>query len=221
MHIIWHGQACFQNIVSQNKGEQVRIVIDPFSEEIGLRLPKLEADILLITHCHYDHNNVKAVNGHPFLIEGPGEYEIKEIYIEGIAAFHDDKNGKERGANTIYTIEAEGMRICHLGDLGQKELTPDQLERVGDVDILMIPVGGVYTIDGRGATKIISQIEPRIVIPMHYHLPKLNPPAGGKLEGVDKFLREMGRKSVEPQPKLLIKKKDLPEEETKIVVLKP
>lgn len=216
MHIIWHGQSCFQIIIPKNKGEQASIVIDPFDETLGLRIPPLSADILCVTHQHHDHNNIKAVKGEPFLIEGPGEYEIKEISIQGISAFHDDKEGKERGRNTIYMIEAEGMRLCHLGDLGQKELTPDQLEKIGNADILMIPIGGTYTLSAKEAAKIISQIEPRIVIPMHYYLPKLKI----KVEGVDKFLKEMGRKSVEPQNKLLIKKKDLPEK-MQIVVLKP
>ncbi len=215
MHIIWHGQSCFQIIAAKSKGEQVSIVIDPFDETTGLRVPSLTADILLITHEHHDHNNKKAVAGSPFLIDGPGEYERKGVFIEGIPAFHDDKTGKERGQNTIYTIEAEEMRVCHLGDLGQKELSPEQLEKIGEIDILMVPVGGVFTIDVKEAGKIISQIEPRIVIPMHYHIPKLKI----KLDGVDKFLKEMGRKSAESQPKLLIKKKDLLQDETKIIVL--
>lgn len=217
MHIIWQGQSCFQIIVSQSKGEQTRIVIDPFSEDIGLKPLKLEADVLLVSHNHADHNNIKAVSGSSFLIEGPGEYEIKDIFIQGIPAFHDDKEGREKGQNTIYKIEAEELRLCHLGDLGQKELTVEQLDQIGEVDILLVPVGGVYTIDDKGAAKIISQIEPRIVIPMHYQLPKLKV----KLDDVDKFLKEMGRKSAEPQAKLIIKKKDLSEEETKIVILQP
>ena len=216
MHIIWHGQSCFQIILARNKGEQVSMVIDPFDETIGLKVPALSADILLVSHSHHDHNNKRAIKGTPFLIEGPGEYEVKETFIQGVSSFHDDAQGAKRGQNTIYTIEGEGMRICHLGDLGQKELTPEQLERIGDIDILMVPVGGVYTIDAKGAGRAISQIEPRLVIPMHYHLPKLKI----KLEGVDKFLKEMGKRSVTPQPKLLIKKKDLPEE-TKVVVLQP
>ena len=235
MHIIWYGQSCFQIIITRNnrnKGEQLSIVIDPFDEAIGLKVPSLSADVLLISHLHHDHDNKKAVKGNPFLIEGPGEYETKGVFVQGIASFHDDVQGKQRGQNTIYTIEGEGIRLCHLGDLGQKELTSEQLEEIGDVDVLMIPVGGVFTISTKEATKIISQIEPRLVIPMHYYLPKLkiHPVKsdkvgakqfnGVKLETVDKFLKEMGRKSVEPQPKLLIKKKDLPEE-TKIVVLKP
>ena len=231
MQIIWHGQSCFQIIARREKNNQVLIVIDPFSEEIGLRVPKLEADILLVTHQHRDHNNIKAVSGRgpdvsqggrsvgwsPFLIEGPGEYEIKEVVLQGIPAWHDNLLGKERGANTIYTIEVEGMRLCHLGDLGQKELTADQLEKIGEVDILMIPVGGIYTISSKEAPKIMAQIEPKIIIPMHYQVPKLKI----KLDGLDKFLKIMGIKSIESLPKLSIKKKDLSEEEAKIIVLKP
>ncbi len=216
MHINWHGQSCFQIQASRNKGEQVSIVIDPFDEATGLRVPSLSADVLLITHGHHDHNNKKAVKGSPFLIEEPGEYEVKDVFIQGISSFHDEEEGKKRGLNTIYTIEVEEIRLCHLGDFGQKELTSDQIEKIGDVDILMVPVGGVYTINSKGAAKVISQIEPRLVIPMHYHIPKLKI----KLEMLDKFLKEMGWKSAQSQPKLLIKKKDLPEE-TKIVVLQP
>lgn len=217
MNIIWQGQSCFQIITQRGKNNQVRIVIDPFSEEIGLKLPKLEADILLVSHNHYDHNNIKAISGNPFLIEGPGEYEIKEIFIQGISSFHDNCQGRERGENTIYTLEAEGMKICHLGDFGQKELTSEQLEKIGDIDILMIPIGGIYTIDSKGAIKVMSQIEPKIIIPMHYQIPKLKI----KLEGLEKFLKTMGIKSIEPLNKLSIKKKDLSEEEVKIIVLKP
>jgi len=217
MHIIWKGQACFQLLTSPKKGEQVSIVIDPFDNSIGLRVPSLSADILLITHHHRDHNNIQAIKGDPFVIDIPGEYEIKNIFIRGISAFHDNVKGKKRGKVVIFTIESEGIRVCHLGDLGQRELTPEQVNGIGEVDILMIPVGGVYTIDGTQAQGIISQIGPRIVIPMHYQIPKLKI----KLEKVEKFLKVMGVKSIEPQNKLLIKKKDLPQEETKVVLLNP
>ncbi len=217
MTIIWHGQSLFEISTSRGKNNQVNIIIDPFSPEIGLRLPKLEADIVLSTHGHQDHNNVKAVNGNPFLIDGPGEYEIKEVFIQGIPAFHDDSQGKERGRITIFTLEAEDLKICHLSDLGQKELTSEQLEKIGEVDILMIPVGGIYTISAKEAIKIMSQVEPKITIPMHYSLPKLK----SKLEGVDKFLKTMGIKKIEPLNKLTIKKKDLSEEEAKIILLNP
>ncbi|MEK7503399.1 MAG: MBL fold metallo-hydrolase [Patescibacteria group bacterium] len=214
MHITWHGQSFFQLQTSLSKGEQTTLAIDPFDEATGLKVPSITADVLLITHDHADHNNKKAIKGTPFLVEGPGEYEVKEIFIQGIPSFHDEKEGKERGSNTIYTIEVEEMKLCHLGDFGQKELSEDQLEQIGDIDVLMIPVGGEFTIDAKGATHVISQIEPKIVIPMHYSIPKLKI----KLDEVDKFLKEIGQKSVVPQEKLLIKKKDLPLE-TQVVVL--
>lgn len=217
MQIIWKGQAFFQIISQPTKNSQIRIIIDPFAESLGLKTPTLEGDILLITHDHYDHNQKKIVQGEPFLIEGPGEYEIKGIFIQGIPAFHDNSQGRERGEITIYTIESEDIVICHLGDFGQKELTAEQLEKIGKVDILMIPVGGIYTISSREALKVISQIEPQIVIPMHYQIPKLKL----KLEELDKFLKVMGLKSIEPQTKLTIKKKDLLANEMKVVVLKP
>ena len=217
MQIVWKGHSCFQITVGQNKNGQVNIVTDPYDETIGLKLPKLEADILLVSHEHHDHNNIKAVSGNPFLISGPGEYEVKEVFIQGIPSFHDQTEGKERGINTIYTIEAEDIRVCHLGDFGQKELTSEQVEKIGSVDILMIPVGGVYTISAKEAIKVMSQVEPGIIIPMHYSFPKLKL----KLEGVDKLLKAMGIKSLEAINKLSIKKKDISLEEAKVVVLKP
>lgn len=217
MNIHWHGQSLFQIITSPKKNNQIKMVIDPFDKDIGLRVPKLEADILLVTHQHHDHNNIKAVAGNPFLIEGSGEYEVKDIFIQGIPSFHDNSQGKERGENTIYSIEAEDLRLCHLGDFGQKELTQEQLEKIGEVDILMIPVGGTYTISAKEALKIMSQLEPKITIPMHYALAKLKI----KLDPLDKFLKAFGIKSLEPVKKLSIKKKDILPEEAKIVALKP
>src|SRR3989344_2395274 len=215
--ISWAGQSCFQISVSNGKDNTTNIVIDPFGE-IGFKMPNFEADILLITHLHEDHNNIKAIKGDPFLVEGPGEYEIKGVFVQGINSFHDDKEGKERGKNTIYTIETDGIRLCHLGDLGQNQLTDEQLEKIGQVDVLMIPVGGVYTISSGEAQKIIGQIEPKIVIPMHYELPGLK----FKLEGVDKFLKAMGKNSIEPQDKLTVKTSTLPKEgDMEIVVLQP
>jgi len=217
MQIIWHGQSCFQLIFSRRKEEKITFVIDPFSTEIGLRLPKIGADVLLVTHSHNDHSNVKGISGDPFLINGPGEYEIRGIFIQGIECFHDESQGKERGRTTTFIIEGDEMKLCHLGDFGQKELTPDQLEKIGNVDILMIPVGGVYTISAQETSKVISQIEPKIVIPMHYHIPKLKI----KLDNLDKFLKVMGVKSTEVLNKLIIKKRDLPGDGMKIQVLKP
>jgi len=217
MNIIWYGQSCFQISSSQGKNNHVSIIIDPLGGDIGLKLPrKLEADIVLISHDHFDHNNIKAVSGSPLVIKGPGEYDARGVFIQGISGYHDNSQGAERGNVTIYIIEAEGLRICHLGDLGQKELSSDQLEKIGEVDILMIPVGGVYTIDADEAIKIMAQVEPKITIPMHYQIPKLKI----KLGGIDKFLKALGMKSLEPLPRLSIKKKDISSEEAKIIALK-
>lgn len=221
MNIIWKGHSCFHITTSQGKNNQISIVTDPYDEATGLRVSKLEADVLLVSHKHHDHSNVKAVSSPAgperslVVIDGPGEYEIKGMFIQGISSFHDEVSGKERGENTIYMIEAEDLRICHLGDLGQKELTPEQLEKIGEVDILMIPVGGVYTISAKEAVKVISQIEPSITIPMHYQIPKLKM----KLDGLDKFLKAMGVKKAETLPKFSIKKKDISPDEAKIIVL--
>lgn len=215
MKITWHGHALFKIAVNPRKNSQVNIVIDPFDKSIGLRFPRLEADILLVTHQHHDHNNVKGVLGTPFVIEGPGEYEVKDIFIHGISGFHDNCEGKERGENTIYVIETEDIKLCHMGDFGQNELTEAQLDKIGNVDILMIPVGGTYTITDKEAVKVMAQLEPKITIPMHYSLPKLKI----KLDSVSKFLKMFGVKSLTPVKKLSIKKKDVPVDEAKIVIM--
>jgi len=216
--IIWAGQSCFQIEVSNSRDHEADIVIDPYDEETGLKMPSLSADILLVSHQHHDHNNIKAVKGEPFLVEGPGEYEVKGVFIQGIPSFHDDVNGKERGPNTIYIIEAEEMRFCHLGDLGQKLLTDEQVDKIGAVDVLMVPVGGEYTIDSASAQKIIGQIDPKIVIPMHFSLPK----SKSKLDDVSKFLKAMGKPSIAPVDKLTVKSSILPKEGAmEIVVLQP
>lgn len=221
MTIQWYGQACFKITTRWHppevaQSEEVVFIIDPFDRKIGLRPPGGKADIVLVTHDHYDHNNVGALSGEPMVISGPGEYDIKGILIKGVGAFHDAKEGKERGRVTIFVADIEGIRICHLGDFGQEELTQEQLGTIGNVDILMVPVGGVYTIDAEGAQKIINQIEPAVIIPMHYSLPGLSV----KLEKVNEFLKVMGEKSLETLVKLTIKKKDINLDATKIAVMK-
>ncbi len=218
MDIKWYGQSCFR--ITAKRGEKSRnkvtILIDPFDQSTGLKFYKENADILLITHDHKDHSNIEAVGGRAFLIDGPGEYEVENIFIQGIFSYHDNKKGEERGANTIYVMEAEGMKVCHLGDLGQKELTDSQLKEIGEVDILMIPVGGVYTIDGKEASKIISQIEPKLIIPMHYKIPGLKI----DLEGPEDFLKAMGVKEKKATEKLTISKSNISEDGADIVPLK-
>jgi len=217
MNIIWHGQSFFEIVIKDKENKELKIVMDPFDESIGLKVPKTEARILLITHQHSDHSNKKAISGTPFLIEEPGEYEINGVYIKGIPAFHDNIQGKEREDIIVYLIETEDIKICHLGDFGQKELTSEQLDQLGDIDILMVPVGGVYTIDAKGASKIISQIEPKLVIPMHYQIPKLKL----KLNSLEQFLKEIGSPVIEPQKKLKVRSFNLPKEKMEIAVLEP
>jgi len=212
MEIKWFGQSCFEL-----KGDKAGLVIDPYEEKIGLKLPELTADLVAVTHDHFDHNNVKAISGDPFVINGPGEYEVKGISVIGIPTFHDEKGGQERGENTVYIIEVDGIKICHLGDLGHN-LSDAQADLVDGVDILLIPVGGEYTIDAKKASEVTEQIEPRIVIPMHYQIQGLTGVKG--LAKVNDFLSEMGVKDINKKDVLKVKKDKLPQDKTEVVVLK-
>ena len=211
MVITWYGQSCFKLQTGDLVG-----VIDPFSKDIGLTPPRFRADFVLVTHDHFDHNNTESIPENPLIIRGPGEYEIKGVSMRGIQTFHDAVEGKERGLNTIYVIEMEGITLCHMGDFGEKAIREDVLENIGDVDILMIPVGGTYTIDEEEAAKIVNQIEPRVVIPMHYKVPGLKV----NIESVEKFLKEMGVRLQEAEERYTIKQKDLPQDDRKVVVLR-
>lgn len=213
--ITFNGHSCF---TIKSAGGQA-IVIDPFDPEAaGIKLQKLSANLLLITHSHSDHNYSAGVNpdGEMFTLTGPGEYEIGGSLIRGVNSYHDESKGSERGRNTIYVINVDGVNICHLGDLGQKKLTEAQMEDIGDVDVLMVPVGGVFTIDAKDATEIIAQIEPKIVVPMHYKEDGLK----YELATLDEFVKQMGLASVEPVKKLTVKKDRLPEELQVVVIEK-
>ncbi len=215
MDIYWGGQALFKI-----KGKNASVIFDPYDPEmVGLKLPKdLTADVVLSSHEHQDHNNTKVVTSptgeKPPMFDQPGEYEIAGAVITGVRSFHDDKEGAERGSNVIFSILLDGLNIAHLGDLGQTKLTEEQLTQIGAVDILLIPVGSVYTIDAKAALEIISQLEPRIIIPMHYKIEGLK----FELDPVEPFLKEMGAENVVPLPKLSITKDKMPEE-TQVVLL--
>jgi len=184
MEIIYFGHSCFKL-----KTKEAALIIDPFEPaKLGVKLPKLEADAVLITHNHFDHNYKEGVSGYRLLVDGPGEYELSGVNIFGIPVYHDEKSGVERGKNTMYYIEADGVSVLHCGDLGHV-LDDDTLEKFGSVTALLIPVGGTYTIDSEKASKVISTIEPAFVIPMHYGVEGSKMPDIDKLE---KFLDEMG-----------------------------
>lgn len=213
MDIYYLGHSSFQIV-----GKDVSIVTDPFDEKnVGFKFPKVSADIVTVSHQHEDHNKSEQVGGVSMVVSGPGEYEIKRVSVFGIPSFHDDKKGQERGKNTIYVIEIEGIFIAHLGDLGHK-LSDSDLEALGSIDVLMIPVGGHYTIDHKVAAEIVRSVEPKVILPMHYQSEGLNPSIFASLEGVDEFVNELGLKK-EEMKKLSIKEASLNPDEQVIVLL--
>jgi len=214
MNITWYGHSCFKL-----QSKDIILITDPFDKKIGLKPPFGTADIVTVSHDHYDHNNFTTLKGNPFLIDSAGEYEIKKVSIRGIESYHDNENGKERGSNIIFVIEMEDINICHLGDLGQKSLQDKQIEKIGQVDILFIPIGGVFTLGWKEASNIISQIEPRIIIPMHYKIPGIKGDLL-KLDDISNFSKEHGISSNDAVDKLNIKKKDLPQDEETVIIMK-
>lgn len=217
MDIYWYGQACFKL-----KGKNATVVIDPFDPDFtGFKLPKdLLSDVVLSTHDHKDHNFVSPVSsfqgGRPLEISKPGEYEVSGVAITGIASDHDNSGGTERGKNTIFQLLFDNLAIVHLGDLGQSKLSEEQIAEIIQTDILLIPVGGIYTINFKAASEIVSQLEPKIIIPMHFKVEGLK----FELEAVDDFLKEMGAENSVAVPKLSITKERLPEEPQVILLTK-
>src|SRR2546429_6894990 len=207
MEISWLGHSCFQV-----RGKNVTLITDPFPPQSGYSLGKVNAPIVTISHNHAGHNYVQGIGGNPRIVRGPGEYEISDVLITGVASYHDDKHGQNLGRNTIYIIHMDELVICHLGDLGHI-LQEEQLEEVADADLLLVPIGGQHTINATQAAEVISQVEPHIVIPMHY-----SPMIDDAANPLDKFSREMGIEAINPQPKLSITRSALPAE-TQVVIL--
>lgn len=215
MQITWYGHSCFSIKTKSLLNEEINIIIDPFDDQkMGIKLPKSKADIVLSSHDHYDHNNIKAVQGNPFIVKTPGEFEIKDVFIQGIPSFHDKKNGAERGNNIIFYLESEKIHLAHLGDLGHI-LNEKQLSKLSKIDILMIPIGGKYTINYSEAIEIISQLEPKIIIPMHYKIPGLTI----DIDGIEKFAQEMGVDPNKKTDKLKITEKNLPTDRSKVIIM--
>ena len=208
MEIVWLGHSCFRI-----RGREATIVTDPCPPSSGYAIGKPTADIVTISHAHDNHSHLKAVAGSPFVIEGAGEYEIHGAFVTGIATYHDSNKGSERGPNVAFVLELEDMRVCHLGDLGHTP-TAEQAEEMTGADVLLIPIGGDTTIDGPKAAEIVALLEARLVIPMHYGTEVTK----NDLAPLDRFLKEMGAKDLEPQPKLTVTRSSLPHE-TQVVLL--
>ena len=209
MEIKFYGQACF----SITKGG-VTVVTDPFSEAIGLKLPGLQADAVTVSHDAPAYNHVAAIDGAPSVFSWPGEYETRGIHFKLIHSFHNHKDDEEQLENNISVLHWDGIRLCHLGAQGTK-LTLEQLEQVGEVDILFVPVGGQGCLDAKKAKEVVEQIEPRIVIPMCYDTD------GNQLglSSLEAFLQVMGAKTDEPMVTFKVKRSEFPEDNSKLLVL--
>jgi L-ascorbate metabolism protein UlaG (beta-lactamase superfamily) len=213
MIITWFGQSCFR-IQNKTGPEGITVVTDPYDKSVGFRAPNFEANIITVSHDHFDHNNTQSLRGDPFIVDRAGEYDVAGVMIQGVDSYHDNNSGKDRGGNIIYRIDMDDISVVHLGDLGHV-LENKQLEALVGTDILLIPVGGKYTIDAKRAAEVVSQIQPRMIIPMHYNLPGLKV----ELDDVDKFVKEIGVKPTH-EDKLKITKKELPQEDMEVVILK-
>jgi L-ascorbate metabolism protein UlaG (beta-lactamase superfamily) len=209
MEISWYGHACFRL-----KDRNTTVITDPYDKTLGLSLPRPKADIVTISHASPHHNHTAGVKGEFKVVDGPGEYEIGGVFITGIHLTGPKKTDSDDAAqNNIYVIYMEDIAICHLGDLSHVP-TQNQVEDLGSIEVLMVPVGGQNALNAAQAAEVISLIEPYIVIPMHYHLPGLTI----KLDPVEKFLKEMGLAKADTTDMLKLTKSSLPEE-TQIVLL--
>src|SRR5260370_988136 len=207
----WRGQGCFRL-----GGKNAAAIRAPSPPAIGLRLAKQDADLVTISHEHENHSYAEVVRGEPYLIRGPGEYEVKDVSVIGLPSFHDSEKGAKRGHNTVYLIEIDEVRICHLGDLGHK-LDDAEAETAASLDGLVVPVGGHTTLNAAQAAEVVRQLEPRYVVPMHYAIPGLKL----QLDPIDPFLKEMGVTSSKPQPNLAVQHSSVAAYETNVLVPEP
>ncbi|MBJ7603915.1 MAG: MBL fold metallo-hydrolase [Candidatus Dormibacteraeota bacterium] len=208
MDLTWLGHACFRL-----RGKTASVLTDPYPPALGPKLRALDADLVTFSHGHQNHSYRGALAGDPFLVEGPGEYEIAGVLLRGLATFHDRANGAEHGRNTVYLIELDDVRICHLGDLGHR-LLDDTMDALSDIDVLLVPVGGGRTLNAQRAAEVARQVEPRVVVPMHYAQPAI----AMELDPLDLFLKEMGVTEVSPLAKLTVQPSSA-EAETRVAVL--
>ena len=182
------GHSCF--LLKESTGTTV--ITDPYSSDIGITMPNVSADVVTVSHAHYDHNNVKAVSGDPLVINKPGVFEVKGVHIIGIDTKHDGENGRLRGSNIVFNFRMDGVNICHLGDVGHGP-SPLMIEAIGPVDILLVPVGGTYTIDAELAKEYVDRLMPSVVIPMHYKTDDIDL----DIDDADAFLDYFDKESIE------------------------
>lgn len=214
------GHSCFRL-----RGRDGIVLCDPFDSSVGLDLGRPTAHIVTTSNAHPAHSHISAVRPlrdqeEPFLIDGPGEYEIRNVLVTGVRTYLDNEKGAQQGFNTVYVIYLDDVAFCHLGNLTH-ELTSTQLDEIGNVDVLFVPVGGGNALKPEEAVNVIGQVEPRMVIPMHYATNQLS--FEYDLLPLDKFMHETGLKDVEPQEKLTITPAGLPgaDDETRIMVMLP
>lgn len=186
MEIKWFGQSCF--LITAENG--MKVLTDPFKNMLGYRLPEIEANIVSTSHNHSDHNNTNAVKCSFTHINEPGAFTVDGIAIKGVATFHDNASGAKKGKNTIYNFSIDGINVCHLGDLGHV-LSSHQIQAIGTVDVLLLPVGGGPTLGALDAVQVMKQLNPAIVIPMHYRT-KAFGLLGFLFEKVDQFIAASG-----------------------------
>lgn len=220
MKISWYGLSCVQ--IKARKGRKLNsIAFNPFSKkEAGIECPKIDTDILALSSSRsFFKKGMKNVKGKPFVIDEPGEYEKKDILVQGIVSKGELPGDKSPKANIIYKVRAEKITIAFLGNLNQKELESEQLDRLGEIDILMIPVGEGFTLDAKKAAEIVSQVEPKMVIPINYKTKGVK--LGLKSE--KKFLKKIGDKDAETEEVLKVKPRNFAQvaDETETVLLKP
>ena len=210
VEIRWLGHACF--LITA--GDGTRILTDPFDDTVGYDLPTVPADIVTVSHAHFDHNNVAAVQGCPEVVNAPGDKSFGGVRVRGVQTCHDTKGGALRGRNTVFVIETDDITICHAGDLGH--VPSDETARnIGRVDVLLIPVGGTYTLDAKGAQEAVRKLDPRIVIPMHYRTPDLKLT---ELDTAERFLAGLSRVERTPGPSYTVQASSLPRELTAVVM---
>jgi L-ascorbate metabolism protein UlaG (beta-lactamase superfamily) len=208
LDITWLGHACFRL-----RGRDATLITDPYGRTLGLTLGRQNAEVVTVSHDSPNHSAVEAIGGQPRMVRGPGEYEIGGIMVTGVSTPGERAGGGTWGRNTAYAIEIDDLVVCHLGDLG-KTLNPEQIEALKDPAVLLIPVGGHCTVSSAEVAEVVSQLEPKLVVPMHYALPGI----GLDLDPIEPFCREMAVEETKTQPRLSVTRSSLPDETTVVLL---